>query len=102
MSALNRTGGTPLHDAALGGSVDVINELLDHGANIDAQDRESGATPLMLAVSMDRLPAARVLLTRGANPKITDHEGNTALDRARKVDDPDLVKLLRNPAASGS
>jgi ankyrin repeat protein len=102
VSALNRIGGTPLHDAALGGSVDVINELLDHGANIDAQDRESGATPLMLAVSMDRLPAARVLLTRGANVKITDHEGNTALDRALKVDDPDLTKLLRNPAASGS
>jgi ankyrin repeat protein len=102
VSALNRTGGTPLHDAALGGSVEVINELLDHGANINALERESGATPLMLAVSMDRVPAARVLLIRGANLKITDHAGNTALDRALKVDDPDLVKLLRNPAASGS
>jgi uncharacterized protein len=102
VGALNRTGGTPLHDAALGGSVDVINELLEHGANIDAQDRESGATPLMLAVSMDRLSAARLLLTKGANPRITDHLGNTALDRALKIDDPDLVKLLRHPAASGS
>ena len=102
VSALNRTGGTPLHDAALGGSVDVINELLDHGADINAQERESGATPLMLAVSMDRLPAARVLVTRGANLRITDHAGNTALDRAMKVDDPDLVKLIRNPAAAGS
>jgi len=102
VSALSRTGGTPLHDAALGGSVDVMDELLDHGANIDAQDRESGATPLMLAVSMDRVAATRFLLTRGANLKVTDHAGNTALDRALKVDDPDLVKLLRNPAASGS
>ncbi|MFL6449290.1 MAG: ankyrin repeat domain-containing protein [Bryobacteraceae bacterium] len=102
VSALNPIGGTPLHDAALGGSVDVINELLDHGANIDAQDHDSGATPLMLAVSMDRLLAARVLLTRGASLKITDHGGNTALDRALKVDDPDLVKLLRHPSLSGS
>jgi ankyrin repeat protein len=86
----------------LGGSVDVIIELLDHGANIDARERESGATPLMLAVSMDRVPAARVLLIRGANPKIADDAGNTALDRALKVDDPDLVKLLRNPGSSGS
>jgi ankyrin repeat protein len=99
---LNRAGGTPLHDAALGGSVDVINVLLDHGADIDAHDRESGATPLMLAVSMDRVPAARVLLTRVANQNITDQAGNTALDRALKVDDPELVKLLRNPAPSGS
>jgi ankyrin repeat protein len=102
VSALNRTGGTPLHDAALGGSVDVINELLDHGANINAQDRESGATPLMLAVSMDRLLAARVLLTRGADLKVADQAGNTALDRALKVNDPDLEKLLRHPAAPGS
>ena len=102
VGALNRTGGTPLHDAALGGSIDVINELLERGANIDAQDGESGATPLMLAVSMDRVPAARLLLTKGANPKIADHTGNTALDRALKIDDPDLVRLLRNPVVSGS
>ena len=80
----------------------MINELLDHGANINAQDRESGATPLMLAVSMDRLPAARVLVTRGANLRLIDHAGNTALDRALKVDDPDLVKLIRNPPAARS
>lgn len=100
--ALNRSGGTPLHDAALGGGVDVIAELLDRGANIDAQDTESGATPLMLAVAMERIPAARLLLKRGANTRITDHLGNTALDRARKTDDLELVNLLKNPSAPAS
>jgi ankyrin repeat protein len=56
----------------------------------------------MLAVSMDRLLAARVLLTRGADLKVADQAGNTALDRALKVNDPDLEKLLRHPAAPGS
>lgn len=98
--ALNRTGGTPLHDAALGGSVDVINELLDSGAEIDAQDHDTGATPLMLAVSMVRIPATELLLRRGADVHVTDHTGRTALDRALATDDPNLIKLFKERSAT--
>ena len=95
LDAVNQTGGTPLHDAALGGSVDVINLLLDHGANINAADAESGATPLMLAASLDRPSAAAVLLKRGADPALKDRHGATALDRAKKTEDPEIIKLLQ-------
>ena len=94
LEALNQTGGTPLHDAALGGSVDVMNLLLDRGAKINATDRESGATPLMLAASLDRASAVVVLLKRGADPAIKDHRGMTALDRAWKTEDPETIQLL--------
>jgi cytohesin len=92
--ALNQTGGTPLHDAALGGSVDVINLLLDRGANINAADREAGATPLMLAASLDRASAIAALLKRGADPALKDARGMTALDRAKKTEDPETIHLL--------
>lgn len=92
--ALNQTGGTPLHDAALGGSVDVISLLLDQGANINAVDRESGATPLMLAASLDRASVIAVLLKRGADPALKDVRGMTALDRAKKTEDPETIRLL--------
>lgn len=91
---LNRMGGTPLHDAALGGSADVINLLLDRGANINAVDRESGATPLMLAASLGRASAVAALLKRGADPALKDLRGLTALDRAKKAEDPEIIRLL--------
>ena len=35
LEALGKSGDGPLHDAALGGSPEVITLLLDHGAPID-------------------------------------------------------------------
>jgi ankyrin repeat protein len=96
LEALNQIGGTPLHDAALGGSVDVINLLLDQGANINAADRESSATPLMLAASLGRASAVAALLKRGADPALKDARGLTALDRAKKAEDPETIRLLEN------
>ncbi len=93
-NVLNRTGSTPLHDAALGGSVDVINLLLDQGASLNAIDRESGATPLMLAASLNRASAVAVLLQRGADPTLKDRHGMTALQRAKEAEASETIKLL--------
>jgi ankyrin repeat protein len=95
LDARGENGDSPLHDAALGGSPEVITLLLDHGAAIDVPDRESGATPLMIAASLGRAGAVAVLLQRGANPLLRDHAGHTALDRAREAQNSDIVKLLQ-------
>jgi len=58
-------------------------------------DRESGATPLMIAASLGRAGAVMVLLRRGANPLLRDHAGHTALDRAREAQNGEIVKLLQ-------
>jgi ankyrin repeat protein len=94
LEARGENGESPLHDAALGGNPEVITLLLDHGAAIDALDRESGATPLMIAASLGRAGAVAVLLRRGANPLLRDHAGHTALDRAREAQNSDVVNLL--------
>jgi uncharacterized protein len=91
----NSTGEAPLHDAALSGDLETITLLLDHGASIDVRDSESGATPLMLAASLAKLPAVSLLLRRGANPKLKDNAGRTALSRALESHNADLVQLLK-------
>jgi len=95
VEARGENGDSPLHDAALGGNTEVITLLLDHGAAIDVPDRESGATPLMIAASLGRAGAVMVLLRRGANPLLRDHAGHTALDRAREAQNGEIVKLLQ-------
>ena len=58
---------TPLHWAASSDDVDVIDVLLDHGANIEAQGSViGGGTPLSDAVAVGQWKAARRLVERGA------------------------------------
>ncbi|MBV8810416.1 MAG: ankyrin repeat domain-containing protein [Acidobacteriaceae bacterium] len=96
LESRNLTGGTPLHDAALAGSAEVITLLLKWGAQIDALDGDAGATPLMLAASMDRVKAVEALLDNGADANVKDRIGRTALDRARETGDANTIKLLEN------
>jgi len=57
---------TPLHGAALGGSVACVNVLIRHGAEIDGVDKQ-GRTPLFLAALTGNLPIVDAILHNGAN-----------------------------------
>jgi len=72
---------TPLLAAATYGSPEILKQLLDAGAGIDHRDVR-GMTSLMLAVTSDSADprAVRLLLDRGADPKIKDRDGLTAAD----------------------
>lgn len=96
VNAENQTGGTALHDAALGGNPEVVKLLVDHGARINVQDKEAGATPLMMAASLGRSAAVAILLEYGANVNLKDRFGRTALDRARQINDQKTIHLLES------
>ena len=53
--------------------------LLDHGANVDASNRE-GWTPLHCAVSNTEVVACKLLAEAGADPLRKDSEGKSAMD----------------------
>jgi ankyrin repeat protein len=72
--------------------------LLDQGAVIDARD-EAGRTPLMLAVTEDRLEIVRLLLARGADPNAADNGGHTPLQQAAKRNLRDIAALLEQAGA---
>jgi ankyrin repeat protein len=61
--------------------VATIKLLLDNGAHIDDQDNR-GRTALMIAAELSHGGAVEFLLSRGANPKLTDKEGKAARDLA--------------------
>lgn len=75
-------GVTPLHLAAEGGHLGVMDELLERGANIDARTKGAcGWTPLHIAAKERNRDAVKFLVENGAflPPDINDSRFNPPL-----------------------
>lgn len=72
--------GMPITEAATAydGALSVLQELIDRGADIDAQDSSSGDTLLHRAAREAQTDVIDLLLANGANPEIENNEGVTA------------------------
>ena len=75
------SGRTLLMNAVVSGLGDLVKELLDRGANVNAKSKE-GQTALMLAADFGHLDILRQLLTKGADHKVKDQDDWTALQYA--------------------
>lgn len=75
-------GWTALHEASNYGYVDIVNVLLDHGADINNRGGPccEGITPLHDAAACGHLDVIDCLLDRGANPLVRTNNGETPLD----------------------
>lgn len=91
---VNKPGWAPLHYAATGGHLDVMQLLLEHYAFIDAQS-PNGTTPLMMAAMYGSTEAVKLLLDAGADTAMKNQLGMTALDFAIKGNRPDAAALIR-------
>jgi len=91
-------GCTPLHFAAIGGSVSIGKELLDHGADIDARDA-SDETPLHFAARAGYGPFCELLLNAGANADAVNMEDMTPLIVAGHANAEAACRLLTEHGA---
>ena len=69
--------------AAQQGSIKITQELLEKGADLEAED-EIGARPLMLAAWSGHTQVAKLLLAKGAKKDAKTRDGDTALDLAHR------------------
>lgn len=74
-------GASALHVAANRGSINAVQLLLEHDADVDVRDR-SGVTPLFAAVSTNQTAIVDKLLDSKASVNIGDCDGLTALHEA--------------------
>jgi ankyrin repeat protein len=81
----------------------LLDLLLNHGANINASDNESG-TPLMSAISQNNKDLITYLLKKGADINAQDMNGRTALMIAahNSIQDPNREKLIPSLLAQGA
>jgi ankyrin repeat protein len=90
---INKTGWTPLHYAASAAKLDIISLLLENSAYIDAES-PNGTTPLMMATMYGTPAAVALLLKEGADPKLKNLQGLTALEFAQRGKQPDSVDAI--------
>ena len=64
--------------------VDIAEQLIEHGAEVDARSA-AGVTALMVAAGHNNAPMIGLLLGKGANSALKNNLGKTALDVAREA-----------------
>lgn len=88
-------GWTPLHVAAFFGHSEVVNALLDRGADVNARSTNSMKnTPLHAAAAGGNIELVRLLLERGADANASQEGGWTALHSAAQSGNREMVELL--------
>ncbi|MEK8052278.1 ankyrin repeat domain-containing protein [Ideonella sp. DXS22W] len=92
-AALEREGWTPLHYAASGPAVAVVQLLLEHGAKVDARS-PNGSTPLMMAARNGSEESVAMLLKQGADASLRNEQQLTAADFARQAGREKLAEAL--------
>lgn len=90
---VNKTGWAPLHYAATGGHLAILNLLLENHAYIDAES-PNGSTPLMMAAMYGTPQAVKLLVDAGADPLLKNQQGLTAIDFARRANRTESTELL--------
>ncbi|EJW84986.1 hypothetical protein WUBG_04104 [Wuchereria bancrofti] len=88
---------TALHWASDRGKLELVEFLVDAGADVNIQDY-GGQTPLHYAVSCSHRSVTDFLLKNGADPAVADFEGNCPLDI---VSDAVIRRMLEDALPEG-
>jgi len=89
----DRFGRTSLHLASLRGDTEIVELLLEAGANVNIKNK-FGWTPLHLAAREGHIDIVQMLLEAGANIGAKNKFGRTPLDYAVKHRHTDIVRML--------
>ncbi len=91
---------TPLLLAANLEDLDIVNILIEAGAEVNAQSKYDGDTALGVAVKSENVAMIESLFRAGANPSIAStYDGDTPLIAAVRLGNDKIVKSLVNAGA---
>ncbi|HLO96431.1 MAG TPA: ankyrin repeat domain-containing protein [Burkholderiaceae bacterium] len=91
---IDEPGFTALHYACSGPDNGVSAWLISQGAELDARS-PNGSTPLMLAAGYGSPDSVEILLQAGADARLVNDKGLSALDFARQSGRPELVRRIQ-------
>ena len=96
-----RYGGSPLHYATSQGHQNVVELLLNMGADSNLANK-GGCTPQHLAAISNNEDIFKLLINKGANPNVADMNGQTPIHFTEINDQKDVVKMFLEAGADTS
>eukprot|EP00090_Calanus_glacialis_P006389 TRINITY_DN14984_c0_g1_i1.p1 TRINITY_DN14984_c0_g1~~TRINITY_DN14984_c0_g1_i1.p1 ORF type:complete len:379 (+),score=69.40 TRINITY_DN14984_c0_g1_i1:165-1139(+) len=87
-------GATPLYLAAQNGNLDMVEELIGAGANVNCRLRKIGVTPLFVAAERGHSEVVSLLIGENATPHARNWNGVTALGVAAMASRINIVENL--------
>lgn len=86
-------GNSPLCNAILKGDMATVKKFVEYGA--DVNEMSNGLTPLMFAARYNKIDILKYLMGKGADKKIKDERGNTALKYAENSKSLEAIEYLK-------
>jgi ankyrin repeat protein len=95
-----RGGQKPLLAAVTLSNIELIQALINHGADVNAAGNENSNSPLHLAAQRNQTNAAKLLLATKAAIESRNKEGNTPLHEAASAGSTAMVSFLIDSGAT--
>jgi hypothetical protein len=95
----DEAGVALLHHAARTGNQEMLQTLVEAGAQVNFLAEDRGSSALLDAVMIRRPDMARILMDAGADVNLTSKDGQSALIIAAGAGDPSCVEMLLKAGA---
>jgi hypothetical protein len=83
-----------IHTAVVSGRLDVVQQHIAAGSDINEKDPYGGSSPLISASLFGKTEIAKALMDAGADINMQNNDGSTALHTAAFFCRPEIVKML--------
>jgi hypothetical protein len=83
-----------IHSAIIAGNLDVVQQHIKAGSNLNVIEQMSGSSPLITASTFNKIDIVKALIDANVNLSIQNNDGATALHTAAFFGRIEIVQLL--------